>query len=225
MDEKERTNPEAGTPAGGGEEIRKEGAAPAAGAAADSAGEKQQESKKYLVFYVIGLFSVALVLILLSYLTQVRADEQLANLNSQISQQASAVEGANARLQVLQETVTEQTRQLEEQEQTIAALREALGLDADAAAEEVIEAAGRLADQKQAMYLVMMAQDALAGHDTAGAKQYLDRAVEDYGLERLNGTGEDALLTAEAAGVFAEVYAAVYPAGKPVGDPVVPAAE
>ena len=44
--------------------------------------EHKKVSKRYLAFYIIGLFSVALVLILLSYVTQLRADRQLANMNS-----------------------------------------------------------------------------------------------------------------------------------------------
>ena len=71
----------------------------------DSSSEKHQESKKFLVFYVIGLFCVALALILLSYISQVRADRRLNELSSQLTTQTSAVEGANARLQVLQHSV------------------------------------------------------------------------------------------------------------------------
>ena len=48
----------------------------------DSSSEKRQESKKFLVFYVIGLFCVALALILLSYVSQVRADRRLNELSS-----------------------------------------------------------------------------------------------------------------------------------------------
>ena len=53
-------------------------------------GEKQPESKKFLVFYVIGLFCVALALILLSYIAQVRSDRRLNELTNQLSTQTSA---------------------------------------------------------------------------------------------------------------------------------------
>ena len=80
----------------------------------ETAGEKQPESKKFLVFYVIGLFCVALALILLSYVAQVRSDRRLSELTNQLSTQTSAAEGANARVQVLQQSVEEQSKILDD---------------------------------------------------------------------------------------------------------------
>ena len=52
---------------------------------------EQHKSKRYLAFYIIGLFSVALVIILLSYLTQLRADRELANMNTALAQKDTTV--------------------------------------------------------------------------------------------------------------------------------------
>ena len=70
--------------------------------------ENKKISKRYLAFYIIGLFSVALVLILLSYVTQLRADKQLASLNSELAERDTTVQGVQQKLLVLQETVSSQ---------------------------------------------------------------------------------------------------------------------
>ena len=44
-------------------------------------------SRTTLTFYIVGLFSVAIALILISYVAQSRADKQVENLSSQLTQQ------------------------------------------------------------------------------------------------------------------------------------------
>ncbi len=172
-------------------------------AKADSPGEKHQESKKFLVFYVIGLFCVALALILLSYVSQVRADRRLNELSSQLTTQTSAVEGANARLQVLQHSVEEQGRVLGEQQKTLDALMKETGTDS---VEDMVAAVKRLNIQKTILYQLTMAQQEVAQQKTAEAKARLDALVKEHGLEVLNGTAKDALLKDEVAAIFTSLY-------------------
>lgn len=160
---------------------------------------KPHESKRYLVFYVIGLFCVALVLILLSYITQVRADRKLNELSTRLTTQTSAVEGANARVQVLQETVEEQNTRIAEQNAVIAAMQKALGAEDETA---MVESAGLLAQQKDALYQLLMAQTELNQGKRAEARQRLDKLVQTYGLEALDGTGKNPLLRDEVADLF-----------------------
>lgn len=159
-------------------------------------GEKQPESKKFLVFYVIGLFCVALALILLSYIAQVRADRRLNELSSQLSTQTSAAEGANARVQVLQQSVEEQGKVLDE-------LMKQTGTDNT---EDLLTAVEKLSDQKTVLYEMTMAQQELDQGDAQQAKKRLDDLVAAYTLERLNGTAKDALLTEEPAALFTALY-------------------
>ena len=42
-------------------------------------------SRTTLTFYIVGLFSVAIALILISYVAQSRADKQVENLSSQLT--------------------------------------------------------------------------------------------------------------------------------------------
>lgn len=165
--------------------------------------EKHQESKKFLVFYVIGLFCVALALILLSYVSQVRADRRLNELSSQLTTQTSAVEGAKARLQVLQQSVEEQGRVLEKQQKTLDTLMEATETET---VEDMIAAVERLNLQKRVLYELTMAQQEIMQNKIPAAKVRLESMVKTYGLESLNGTGEDALLKDEVAALFTSLY-------------------
>lgn len=165
--------------------------------------EKHQESKKFLVFYVIGLFCVALALILLSYISQVRADRRLNELSSQLTTQTSAVEGANARLQVLQHSVEEQGRVLNEQQKTLDTLMKETKTET---VEDMLEAVERLNLQKTALYELTMAQQEMALGKVPAAKVRLESMVKMYTLEALNGTAKDALLKDEVAAVFTSLY-------------------
>ena len=93
--------------------------------------ENKKISKRYLAFYIIGLFSVALVLILLSYVTQLRADKQLASLNSELAERDTTVQGVQQKLLVLHETVSSQDATIKEKEQQISELRTMLNMTAD----------------------------------------------------------------------------------------------
>ena len=54
-------------------------------------------SRTTLTFYIVGLFSVAIALILISYVAQSRADKQVENLSSQLTQQQTVAQGATER--------------------------------------------------------------------------------------------------------------------------------
>lgn len=88
-------------------------------------GYSKQKSKKFLAFYIIGLFSVALVLIMLSYLTQVRANKQVNALGYQLSEQKTAATGAKEKAEQLQNMVDEQKQQFEETKKKLEQLQAA----------------------------------------------------------------------------------------------------
>lgn len=169
----------------------------------DHASEKHQESKKFLVFYVIGLFCVALALILLSYVSQVRADRRLNELSNQLTTQTSAAEGANARLQVLQHSVEEQGRVLSEQQKTLDALMKETGTDT---IEDMVSSVKRLNLQKKVLYELTMAQHEIAQNKIPAAKLRVEMMVKTYTLEALNGTSKNALLKDEVAAIFTSLY-------------------
>ena len=133
----------------------------------ETAGEKQPESKKFLVFYVIGLFCVALALILLSYVAQVRSDRRLSELTNQLSTQTSAAEGANARVQVLQQSVEEQSKILDD-------LMQQTGTENT---EDLVAAVEALSSQTAVLSELLTAQQQIEQGDTTGAQACIDGLV------------------------------------------------
>ena len=83
----------------------------------------RQKSRKIFVFYIIGLFCVALVLILVSYVMQAHANQQLEDLGTQLTQQTDAAKGAKAKADQLQETMDTIQKQLDESKEENAALQ------------------------------------------------------------------------------------------------------
>lgn len=74
----------------------------------------RQKSRRIFVFYIIGLFCVALVLILFSYVMQVHANNKLEDLGSQLTEQTDAATGAKAKADQLQATIDAMQGQLDE---------------------------------------------------------------------------------------------------------------
>ena len=65
----------------------------------------RQKSRRVFVFYIIGLFCVALVLILLSYVMQAHANQELEALGTQLTEQTDAANGARAKADQLQDSI------------------------------------------------------------------------------------------------------------------------
>ena len=72
----------------------------------DKSPDQKKQASHFMAFYVVALFSIALVLILLSYLTQVRADDQIANAENQLQEQVSATQGIQAKMEIIQEAMS-----------------------------------------------------------------------------------------------------------------------
>lgn len=164
--------------------------------------ENKKISKRYLAFYIIGLFSVALVLILLSYLTQLRADKQLANLNSELAEKDITVQGVQQKLLVLQDTVAKQEETLKSQEEQISALRTMLNMTAD---EDLSTVLKQRLDERDAYYHLLMLEKAINEDDSVIQQQELTYLQNTYGLERLNGTAQNAVFIGEIAERYTEL--------------------
>ena len=66
-------------------------------------------SRTTLTFYIVGLFSVAIALILISYVAQSRADKQVENLSSQLTQQQTVAQGATRKWKIYRSSMTYRT--------------------------------------------------------------------------------------------------------------------
>lgn len=166
--------------------------------------EHKKLSKRYLAFYIIGLFSIALVIILLSYLTQVRASRELDVMNSQLKQKDSTMQGTQERLVTLQDTVKEQAEKLEAAEQQLAALGAALGAEADT---DLAAAAKQLAESRDVNLQLALLERATAEQERRTARNIIGALEQTYGAGRLDGTAPNALLTGEQAARYLELKA------------------
>lgn len=139
-----------------------------------------RDRRKFLAVYIIGLFSVALVLIALSFLTQVKADKQLNAMGIQLSQQESAAQGAKAKAEALQATLNEQNKQIKEQEKFINDYNQTFGEGIQPS--QVIQI---IAQKQKAMdYLWKLVKNYQLNRYITTA-QILDQIAADFTVEQL----------------------------------------
>lgn len=156
--------------------------------------EQKKQASHFMAFYVVGLFSIALVLILLSYLTQTRADDQIAHAETRLQEQVSATQGIQAKMEVLQEANNDQA-------QRIAALEQSLSRAMDE--NEMLE---KRAEAQEG--LIKACQLARSEESWPQMHEELDRLAKEYGLEALDGSDPKKLLwTAEESKVYNELRA------------------
>lgn len=141
--------------------------------------EQKKQASHFMAFYVVGLFSIALVLILLSYMTQVRADDQIASAESRLQEQVSATQGIQAKMEIMQETSNEQAQRIAELEDSLSKAEEAAStLDKRAAAQT---------------QLIRASAFAMAGQK-AQVKAEIDSLIQNYTLEALDGSMPEKLI-------------------------------
>lgn len=156
--------------------------------------EQKKQASHFMAFYVVGLFSIALVLILLSYLTQTRADDQIAHAETRLQEQVSATQGIQAKMEVLQEANNDQA-------QRIAALEQSLSRAMDE--NEMLE---KRAEAQEG--LIKACQLARSEESWPQMHEELDRLAQEYGLEALDGSDPKKLLwTEEESKVYNELRA------------------
>ncbi len=159
--------------------------------------ENKRVSKRYLAFYIIALFSVALVIILLSYLTQLRADRELANMNNALAQKDTTVQGTQEKMLALQDALQQQTIQLEAMQQQLEEIRAVLGTEG-----EILPAIQQRMDEYDAYQKLLELGIAAAKEEKETAKACVAYLETTYGAGRLDGTAANAVFT----GNFAEQY-------------------
>lgn len=165
---------------------------------------EQHKSKRYLAFYIIGLFSVALVIILLSYLTQLRADRQLANMNNALAQKDTTVQGVQSKMVALQDKVEEQAEQIGKLEEQLIGARTELEVEAG---EDLTVILQQRMDERDAYSRLLMLEQAAADGDSRAARESIDYLEHTYGAGRLDGTAQNAVFTGSFAARYLELKA------------------
>ena len=139
-------------------------------------------SRTTLTFYIVGLFSVAIALILISYVAQSRADKQVENLSSQLTQQQTVAQGATQKVEDLQKQYDIQNTALDKVRKT---------LDSEQAATDVVGATERRMEEREVYQYLAQIVVSLAAKQTADARKTYDEMLTKYSEERLLGSSED----------------------------------
>ena len=140
-------------------------------------------SRTTLTFYIVGLFSVAIALILISYVAQSRADKQVENLSSQLTQQQTVAQGATQKVEDLQKQYDIQNTALDKVRKT---------LDNEQAATDVVGATEQRMEEREVyQYLAQISVSLAAAKQTADARKTYDEMLTKYSEERLMGSSED----------------------------------
>ena len=139
-------------------------------------------SRTTLTFYIVGLFSVAIALILISYVAQSRADKQVKNLSSQLTQQQTVAQGATQKVEDLQKQYDMQNTALDKVRKT---------LDNEQAATDVVGATERRMEEREVYQYLAQIGVSLAAKQTADARKTCDEMLTKYSEERLLGSSED----------------------------------
>ena len=139
-------------------------------------------SRTTLTFYIVGLFSVAIALILISYVAQSRADKQVENLSSQLTQQQTVAQGATQKVEDLQKQYDMQNTALDKVRKT---------LDSEQAATDVVGATERRMEEREVYQYLAQIGVSLAAKQTADACKTCDEMLTKYSEERLMGSSED----------------------------------
>lgn len=79
----------------------------------DSIARSRQKSRRVFVFYIIALFSVALVIILASYVVQAHQREQLENMDKQLNEQFDITAGAESRAAKMQKQIQKMEKKMD----------------------------------------------------------------------------------------------------------------
>ena len=122
-------------------------------------------SRTTLTFYIVGLFSVAIALILISYVAQSRADKQVENLSSQLTQQQTVAQGATQKVEDLQKQYDIQNTALDEVRKT---------LDSEQAATDVVGATEQRMEEREVYQYLAQIGVSLAVKQTADARKTCD---------------------------------------------------
>jgi len=139
-------------------------------------------SRTTLTFYIVGLFSVAIALILISYVAQSRADKQVKNLSSQLTQQQTVAQGATQKVEDLQKQYDMQNTALDKVRKT---------LDNEQAATDVVGATERRMEEREVYQYLAQIGVSLAAKQTADARKTYDEMLTKYSEERLLGSSFD----------------------------------
>lgn len=147
--------------------------------------KKEKSEKKLsrttLTFYIVGLFSLAIALIMISYVAQAKADRQLENLSTKLSEQQNVAQGISQKMADLQAQFDVVNRALD-------AVREKLACER--AKTDIVGASQQRMEERDVYAQLAKISASLLAENIDEAATQLDSLQKIYSEERLNGTAE-----------------------------------
>ena len=150
-------------------------------------------SRTTLTFYIVGLFSVAIALILISYVAQARADRQVENLSSQLNEQQTVAQGATQKVADLQQQFDLQSSALE-------SVRSTLGTEQ--AKTDVVGATQNLRDREQMLEMLVAAEQAVIDDDMEQLNYLLEGIRDAFSEDKLKLSEDSSVLAAPNSAVY-----------------------
>jgi len=147
-------------------------------------GQKQEKklSRTTLTFYSFGLFSVAIALIMISYVAQARADVQLEHLSTQLNEQQTVAQGISQKMYDLQKQFDVQSKALDDVRTT---------LDNELAKTDIVSATRQRMEERDVYARLARVNAHLLTENLEEAEKELAALTEQYGEERLLGTAQE----------------------------------
>lgn len=148
--------------------------------------DKQEKrlSRTTLTFYIIGLCSVAIALILVSYILQARTDRQLDSLTTKLSEQQTVAQGATQKMADLQ-------KQFDLLSDEIAQIRQTLNATDGT---KLTEAVQKLLLREQLLESLLAAEEAARSKDQETLTAILDELTTTLSPEQRKPQSEGGLL-------------------------------
>ena len=165
--------------------------------APEQAKPEKKLSRTTLTFYIVGLFSVAIALILISYVAQARADRQVENLSSQLNEQPVA-QGATQKVADLQQQFDLQSSALE-------SVRSTLGTEQ--AKTDVVGATQNLRDREQMLEMLVAAEQAVIDDDMEQLNYLLEGIRDAFSEDKLKLREDGGVLEANDYAVYQKLLA------------------
>ncbi len=166
--------------------------------APEQAKPEKKLSRTTLTFYIVGLFSVAIALILISYVAQARADRQVENLSSQLNEQQTVAQGATQKVADLQQQFDLQSSALE-------SVRSTLGTEQ--AKTDVVGATQNLRDREQMLEMLVAAEQAVIDDDMEQLNYLLEGIRDAFSEDKLKLREDGGVLEANDYAVYQKLLA------------------
>lgn len=157
----------------------------------DSIAKSRQKSRKVFVFYIVALFSVALVIILASYVLQAHQQQQL-------NEQITVAEGAKSRADKIQDQMKSLQERIDELEGELEDANSQLK-QAESEKEKTEDNIRQQSDDVNALDLLWQLEKAYRSGDYDQAREIITEMDLTYGRKELVGRSKRPLTNDAAA--------------------------